>query len=145
MLVRGNCSICFDVTARATLQVGYRPFWYQALVFFKEDQTRDGYPAGLYLFPPFITGQLGKASKKFSRVLKLSYLLDSKEIQGFSASAPRRAIRDVGFAGNSLNPTIGGCQRVHGIKLTDHIPHGWAGTQPFYGAESGGIIIHPPD
>ena len=112
---------------------------------FKGDQTRDWYPAGLYLFPPFITGQLGKASKKFSRVFKLSYLLDSKEVQGFSASAPRRAIRDIGFAGNSLNPTIGGCQRVHGIKLTDHIPHGWAGTQPFYGAETGGIIIHPPD
>ena len=40
MLVRGNCSICFDVTARATLQVGYRPFWYQALVFSKK--TRQG-------------------------------------------------------------------------------------------------------
>ena len=35
MLVRGNCSICFDVTARATLQVGHRPFWYQALVCFQ--------------------------------------------------------------------------------------------------------------
>ena len=40
MLVRGNCSICFDVTAQATLQVGYRPFWYQALVFSKK--TRQG-------------------------------------------------------------------------------------------------------
>ena len=145
MLVRGNCSICFDVTARATLQVGHRPFWYQALVCFQRRPDKGLISSWTVPFPPFITGQLGKASKKFSRVLKLSYLLDSKEVQGFSASAPRRAIRDVGFAGNSLNPTIGGCQRVHGIKLTDHIPHGWAGTQPFYGAETGGIIIHPPD
>ena len=131
MLVRGNCSICFDVTARAPLQVGHRPFWYQALVCFQRRPDKGLISSWTVPFSPIHHRTARQGVEEVQQgCSKLSYLLDSKEVQGFSASAPRRAIRDIGFAGNSLNPTIGGCQRVHGIKLTDHIPAwlGWDST-----------------
>ena len=52
MLVRGNCSICFDVTARATLQVGHRPFWYQALVCFQRRPDKGLISSWTVPFPP---------------------------------------------------------------------------------------------
>ena len=59
MLVRGNCSICFDVTARATLQVGHRPFWYQALVCFQRRPDKGLISSWTVPFPPLLKDNFG--------------------------------------------------------------------------------------